>query len=198
MKVVVIGAGYAGTMAANRLARRGRGVQITVVNPRAEFVERIRLHQLIAGSGAATRPLRDVLDDSIMCRVASAAKVGDGTVLLDDGDELEYDRLVYAAGGAVVAPEGTFAVGGFDDAGRAATRLAALPSAARVVVVGGGLTGVETAAEVASRRPDLRVRLVSDAPVAGSLGTSARPRGGGAHRTERRRGARRVERRRPL
>ncbi|MDT5189593.1 MAG: hypothetical protein QOI28_1844, partial [Mycobacterium sp.] len=52
-KVVVIGGGYAGTVAANHLRMRGE-VHITLVNPRPRFVERIRLHQLVAGTGDAT------------------------------------------------------------------------------------------------------------------------------------------------
>ena len=42
-RVVVIGGGYAGTMAANRLVRPD--INVTLVNPRPAFVERIRLHQ---------------------------------------------------------------------------------------------------------------------------------------------------------
>jgi NADH dehydrogenase len=43
--VVVIGGGYAGTLAANRLRQRP-DIEITLVNSRPVFVERIRLHQL--------------------------------------------------------------------------------------------------------------------------------------------------------
>ncbi len=44
-KVVVIGGGYSGTLAANHLRLRGN-LDITLVNPpRPKFVERIRLHQ---------------------------------------------------------------------------------------------------------------------------------------------------------
>ncbi|ALG85472.1 NAD(P)/FAD-dependent oxidoreductase [Gordonia phthalatica] len=176
MKVVVVGAGYAGTVAANRLARRAREAEVTIVNPRVDFVERIRLHQLIAGTDSAARPLADVLDRRVSVRVASVDKIGDGVVRLDDGTELDFDRLVYAAGGAVTAPRGTLAVGGVDDAREAAQRLGALPEGSVVDVIGGGLTGVETAAEVASERADLTVRLISDGPLAPSLGEPARRR----------------------
>ena len=46
--VLVVGAGYAGLLAANRLA--GRGAHVTLVNERDTFVDRIRLHEVIAGT----------------------------------------------------------------------------------------------------------------------------------------------------
>ncbi len=52
-RVIVIGGGYAGVLAANRL-QGTPGVAVTLVNPRPEFVERIRLHQLAAGNHTAT------------------------------------------------------------------------------------------------------------------------------------------------
>lgn len=176
MRVVIVGAGYAGAIAANRLARRVPKADIVMVNPRPDFVERIRLHQLIAGTGPATRPLRAMIDDRVALRIAAATEIGDGALSLSDGGELGFDALVYAAGGSVVAPEGAVAVGDVESARGAATQLAQLRPGALVEVVGGGLTGVETAAEVATARPDVRVRLTADDEIAESLGESARER----------------------
>jgi 2-polyprenyl-6-methoxyphenol hydroxylase-like FAD-dependent oxidoreductase len=50
--VVVIGGGYAGVMAANRLTQRDE-VTVTLINPRTSFVERLHLHQLVGGSHEA-------------------------------------------------------------------------------------------------------------------------------------------------
>ncbi|QEU88529.1 oxidoreductase [Streptomyces viridosporus T7A] len=50
--VVVIGGGYAGVMAANRLRPRD-DVTVTLINPRPDFVHRVRLHQLVGGSDDA-------------------------------------------------------------------------------------------------------------------------------------------------
>ncbi|EFE66160.1 oxidoreductase [Streptomyces viridosporus ATCC 14672] len=50
--VVVIGGGYAGVMAANRLRLRD-DVTVTLINPRPDFVHRVRLHQLVGGSDDA-------------------------------------------------------------------------------------------------------------------------------------------------
>lgn len=175
MKIVVAGAGYAGSVAANRLARKASDAQIVVVNPSAEFVERVRLHELIAGSGAATRPLREVLDERIGLRIAAIEKVGDGVLTLSDGQSLDYDKLVYAVGSSSHAPKGTYAVGGLDAARAAHEKLAALDAGATVTVVGGGLTGLEAASEVAAERPDLAVRIIGD-EFGASLSNSARER----------------------
>ena len=54
MDIVVIGAGYAGALAANRLARKAPEVAVTVVNPRPDFIERVRLHEQLADSALVT------------------------------------------------------------------------------------------------------------------------------------------------
>ena len=73
-RVVVIGGGYAGVIAANHLRLRP-DVQITLVNPRPEFVERIRLHQLVTGSDDATVAYADILGDGIALVVDAATRI---------------------------------------------------------------------------------------------------------------------------
>ncbi|WP_435193528.1 NAD(P)/FAD-dependent oxidoreductase [Streptomyces sp. NRRL F-5630] len=175
MKVLVVGAGYAGTLAANRLVKKVKGAEVTLVNPRAEFVERVRLHQRVAGSAEAARPLRSMLRDGVEIRVGEAEKAGEGTLVLAGGDTLPYDHLFLAVGSTARPLPGTVPVGTWEGAGRARAALAALPGGAHVTVVGGGATGVETATEVAERRPDLRVRLVGER-IADMLSGQARVR----------------------
>ena len=69
--VVVIGGGYAGTLAANHLRMRA-DVDITLVNPRPKFVERIRLHQFVAGNDDATVDYGTLLGEGIALVVDSA------------------------------------------------------------------------------------------------------------------------------
>nr|WP_062336732.1 FAD-dependent oxidoreductase [Herbidospora sakaeratensis] len=159
MHIVVIGAGYAGTYAANRLARKTEA-QITVVNPRGHFVERPRLHQTLSGTGRDVTPLTSMMRAGVTVRVAAVDKIGDGVVRLDDGDSLGFDHAVLAVGSTVRPMPGTVAVGTWEGAQEGRARLAALGPGAWVTVVGGGPTGLETASEVAAARPDLRVRLV--------------------------------------
>ena len=175
MKVVVVGAGYAGTIAANRLAKKVKAAKVTVINPRPDFVERVRLHQQIAGTGAAATPLTSMLHEGIATRLDTVDKIGDSEVALGDGSRLDFDYLFLAVGSTVTPLPGTVPVGTWEGAQRARAALAGLPGGKTVTVIGGGLTGVETAAEVAYSRPDLRVRLVGRT-IAESLSAGAQKR----------------------
>lgn len=175
-QVLVVGAGYAGVTAANRIVAHPSAA-VTVVEPRGEFVERIRLHRLAAGSGTATVPLSRVLDARVGVRTGRVTAIGDGVVTLDDGGVLRFDRLVYAvgSGGGTGAAAG-HRVDTLEDARRLHDAVAALPPGAGVTVVGGGLTGVETVTELAAARPDLALCLLTDAEVVAGFPARSRAR----------------------
>ncbi|ORA13489.1 NAD(P)/FAD-dependent oxidoreductase [Mycobacterium arosiense] len=155
--VVVVGAGYAGTLAANHLRQRP-DIDITVVNPRPVFVERIRLHQLVADTGTATADYATLLGEGIRLIVDSVEVIeaADRRVLLTSGAELTYDYLIYAVGSTGAAAstvpgfaEYTHSVADLESAQRFHYALTDLPLPAPITVVGGGLTGIETASELA-------------------------------------------------
>ncbi|MFF4623285.1 NAD(P)/FAD-dependent oxidoreductase [Nonomuraea jabiensis] len=158
-KVVVIGGGYAGTLAANRLRMRA-DVDITLVNPRPEFVERIRLHQFVARTGDATIDYGTLLGQGIHLVVDSATRIDTAarSVRLASGRALDYDYVIYAVGSTAATPssvpgavEFAWPIAEWESAQRLRARLGELPLDAPVTVVGGGLTGVETAAELAEQ-----------------------------------------------
>src|SRR5699024_2111667 len=72
--VVVIGGGYAGVMAANRLTRRA-DVDVTLINPRPQFVERIRLHQLLSQTHTPTHDLAGLLAERVHLLVDSVTRI---------------------------------------------------------------------------------------------------------------------------
>jgi MarR family transcriptional regulator, organic hydroperoxide resistance regulator len=74
--VVVIGGGYAGVMAANRMTERA-DVTVTLINPRPIFVERIWLHQLVGGSNDAVVNYRDVLAPGVRLVVDRKERVSE-------------------------------------------------------------------------------------------------------------------------
>lgn len=158
-KVVVIGGGYAGTMAANRLRLR-RDLSIAVINPRPTFVERIRLHQLVAGTHQATADYAGLLGDGITLVVGTATRIDPaaGVIELADRPPLEYDYAIYAVGSASAVPasvsgarEHAYPLAELEHARRLRAAMAHLPPGAPVTVVGAGLTGIETATELAEQ-----------------------------------------------
>jgi NADH dehydrogenase len=98
-RIVVIGGGYAGALAANHLCMRD-DVAVTLINPRPKFVERIRLHQHVAGNYDATVGYDTLLGDGVRLVVDTATRINadDRTVALTSGETLDYDYLIYAVG----------------------------------------------------------------------------------------------------
>ena len=177
MKVVVLGAGYAGVTAVMRLVRSKFPGEVVLVNDGPHHQLTTQMHRVAAG---AVEPAAVLLSIDTLLRWTPARLVqGKATAIdperrlvqLEDGRELDYDRLVVALGSRIE----TFGVPGVlehaltvqpvQEALRTRRHLTArLHDAAfwdgeerraslRFVIVGGGLTGVEVAGELADRLP---------------------------------------------
>jgi NADH:ubiquinone reductase (H+-translocating) len=170
-RVLVLGGGYAGVLAANRIAGRlGRHAQVTLISDRDHLVHRIRLHEVIAGRPWRRYPLAGLVRRRVALRHARVARIdrARGLVELASGDAVAWDQLVIALGSRVTleVPGAAQHAGGLADLDAALAlraRIAELPAGAPVVVIGGGLTGIEAASELAEAYPQLAVTLV--APV---------------------------------
>ncbi|MFI2434783.1 NAD(P)/FAD-dependent oxidoreductase [Streptomyces sp. NPDC018693] len=190
-RIVVLGAGYAGAYVAGNLTRRlsPADAEITVVNAVPDFVQRMRLHQLAAGQDIEAPQLADVFAGTgVQLRVARVTAVDPDRRIVavadaDGGGALGYDTLVYALGShgddhAVPgAAEHAFDVAARPSARRLCERLDSLGrrgEGGSVVVVGDGLTGIETATEIAESRPGLSVALVARGELGARLSAGAR------------------------
>ncbi|MFI6517821.1 NAD(P)/FAD-dependent oxidoreductase [Spirillospora sp. NPDC050679] len=187
-RIVVLGAGYAGAYAAGILARRlsPADTEITVVNAEPDFVQRMRLHQLATGQHVEAPKLADVFAGTeVRLRVARVTAVDPErqVVAVADGDgggELGYDTLLYALGshgsdhGVPGAAEHAFDISARPSALRLRERLDSLGEGGKVLVVGDGLTGIETATEIAESRPGLSVTLIARGELGARLSAGAR------------------------
>ncbi|SFR29833.1 NADH dehydrogenase, FAD-containing subunit [Lentzea waywayandensis] len=186
-RIVVLGAGYAGANAAGRLAKRlhPADTEITLVNADPDFVERVRLHQLAAGQDLLPRALTDVFAGTgVHVRLARVTAVDAERKIVDvveaDGPgEIPYDTLVYALGstagncGVPGVAEHAHNIAGKQPALRLRASLAGLAEGGTVLVVGGGLTGIEAVTEIAEARPDLEVSLAARGGLGDWLGERA-------------------------
>jgi len=197
--VVVLGSGFAGLWAALGAARRvdelgATDIATTVLSSQPYHDIRVRNYE--SDLTPCRIPLTDVLDPvgvEHLTADVTAIDPASHTVTSSAGTHI-YDRLVVALGSRVVKPdipglqEFGFDVDTYDGAMRLQTHLAGLSasaatnSASTAVVVGAGLTGIETACELPSRLASLfpdtapRVVLVDRNPHVGSdMGASARP-----------------------
>lgn len=176
-RVVVVGAGYAGLLAAARLGRSS-AVAVTLVDPSPVFVERIRLHQWAAGQRPRARPLSELIAPGVAWvreRVVEVDLAG-RRVALTGGEALGYDQLVLAVGSVA---DRSRVPGAADHclSLQTAADCRAIAAAARrggaATVVGLGLTGIEAACELAEAFPGLRVTLLGRGRLADRFSPAA-------------------------
>jgi NADH dehydrogenase len=187
MRIVIIGAGFAGMYAALSAARLRdiQGVspeqlEIALVAPEPTLVVRPRLYE--SRPETLTAPLLDVLKAVDVTYVQGRAETIDTSsraveIVTSEGarSKLSYDRLVVATGSRLFRPdipglaEHGFSVDQLDDAKALDRHLhgladrPAMNGRDTVVVAGGGFTGIEAATEMPAR-----LRAI--------LGKQARPR----------------------
>src|SRR4051795_3124447 len=200
-RVLVLGSGFAGLWAALGAARRrdeldaAQGaVDITVISSQPYHDIRVRNYE--ADLKPCRIPLQELLDpagiDHISADVAEIDAMA-ATVTTSEGATHRYDRLVLAVGSRVAKPhlpglaEFGYDVDTYDGAMKLQAHIRNLdttdPASATAVVVGAGLTGIETACELPQMLADAlgagatpRVILIDHNALVGSdMGDSARP-----------------------
>lgn len=176
--VVVLGAGYAGLMAALRLGRRRLGLRVALINAEPAFVERVRVQEsMVAPVKPRIASLSDYLArtgiEFICGRVTSLDPERRRVRIATGGSSREFgfSQAIYALGSHVDvdtvtgAADHTFRLDPGEGPRSAAALRQMLEEAAgrptRVLAVGGGALSIEAAGEVKAAWPQMEVSLVS-------------------------------------
>ncbi|TGM96934.1 NAD(P)/FAD-dependent oxidoreductase [Leptospira yasudae] len=169
--VLIAGGGYAGIIAANRLVRKKLPIEIVLVTAQETFQERIRNHQLLAGTLKNTYTVRSLLHKNVKLVIEKIVKIEPQSkrVLLESGSALKYDHLVYSLGvqGSSASKINTnvyFRISEAEECAKLHELLKSNPNV-KITVLGAGLSGIETAAELAENFPNLQLTLVDASPL---------------------------------
>ncbi len=163
-RIVIIGGNFAGLVAASRLSCDH---DVTVVDARADFEWTPNIHEILSGvkdRAGVTLPRAECVNrygHSFVHDLVTRIERDSSTVFTEGGLVLPYDACLIAAG----SERTTFGIDGadkhalelrlVDDAVRIASRLDKLARRQRrasVVIVGGGVSGVEALGEILRRR----------------------------------------------
>ncbi len=166
--IVVLGGGYAGLTAAARIAEAHSAALVTLVDRKSSFVERIRLHEIAAGSEPRDLGYSTFMQSrggSFVQGNVSAIDLSQQHLAIDGQSSLDWSTLIYALGSYTDVNS----IDGVDE--HAVTlddvsacrqlyqQLEVAPPKTKILIVGGGLTAIEAACEFAERLPELDITI---------------------------------------
>ncbi|MDN4593989.1 NAD(P)/FAD-dependent oxidoreductase [Polycladomyces subterraneus] len=189
-KLVIVGGGFAGVWSALGAAwklheKKADHIEIVLISPHPDLHIRPRLYEQDLSDVRV--PLDSVLQPVGIRNIQGMVRLVhpmEKQIVLDGERTLSYDRLVLAAGSRLHRPdipgldEWTFDVDTYEGAVKLDRHLRSLPhhpvpGREVVVVVGGGFTGVEIAAEMVDRLQNIglndgNIVIIEKGPVLGA------------------------------
>ncbi len=175
-KVVVLGAGYAGAGAIQQLEEELDDADITWVSDKDYHLVLHESHRVIRDPRTqekVTIPIHEIKSPStrFVHDTVTDIETDDRTVELEDGADLDYDYLVVALGsktayyGIPGMAENALTLKSLDDAleiheqVKEAAKTASRNDPAKVVIGGAGLSGIQSAGEIAEYRDKHRAPI---------------------------------------
>ncbi|KAK7342053.1 hypothetical protein VNO80_24995 [Phaseolus coccineus] len=153
-KVVIVGGGVAGAILAKNIQNQAN---VTLIDPKEYFeIPWASLRGLVEPSFAERIVInhREYFKKGDLV-VSSAANITETEVFTADGQQIAYDYLVIATGHAESIPKTRT-----ERLDQYKGENAKIKSASSILIVGGGPTGVELAAEIAVDFPEKKVTIV--------------------------------------
>ncbi|KAK2921489.1 apoptosis-inducing factor 2 isoform X2 [Channa argus] len=160
--VVVVGGGFGGIAAAQHL--KSQGLSFTLIDMRDAFHHNVAALRASVQPGFAQRtfiPYAETFADSFVQGRVERVDIERQTVVLQGGREIQYTHLILCTGTDGPFPGKYNAVASYQTAVEAYEDfIKKVQAADSVLVVGGGSTGVEMAAEIKTEYPDKKVVLI--------------------------------------
>ncbi|XP_010868511.1 apoptosis-inducing factor 2 [Esox lucius] len=160
--VVVVGGGFGGTAAAQQL--KSSGIPFTLIDLRDAFHHNVAALRASVKSGFAQQtfiPYFETFGESFLQGKVVRVDPVSQTVLLDGGKEVHYSHLILCTGTDGPFPGKYNIVSSYQTAIQQYEDIVKeVQAAGSVLVVGGGSTGVEMAAEIKTEYPDKKVILI--------------------------------------
>ncbi|XP_070697259.1 ferroptosis suppressor protein 1 [Pempheris klunzingeri] len=160
--VVVVGGGFGGIAAAQQL--KSQGLSFTLIDMRDAFHHNVAALRASVQPGFARRtfiPYADTFGDSFVQGRVEQVDTNRQTVILEGGREILYSHLILCTGTDGAFPGKYNTVASYQTAIQAYDDFATqVQTADSVLVVGGGSTGVEMAAEIKTEYPEKKVVLI--------------------------------------
>jgi len=168
--LVILGGGYGGLRVIQRLLadKEIKDFKITLVEREAYHSLKTEFYALAAGT-VADRHLRISFPEDNrlehVCDTVTNIRLEDKSVELKSGGTLTYDDLLIGLGcedkyhGVPGAQEKTLSIQSMRRARKTNQIIQNVPHGGKIAIIGGGLSGVETASELRESREDLDIRL---------------------------------------
>lgn len=157
--IVVVGGGYAGSIALGRLRMQLPNAHLTLVDPGTHAEARIELHRVAAGRAVSHVDYASLCADWDVEHLRQRlVRVTDGLVLEDR--ELHPDAVLLALGSRTRPPLAPAHL--VDDEASATALRDDLRPGMRVTVIGAGTTALEVVTALAVSHPDLHLTLWGD------------------------------------
>lgn len=163
-KVFILGAGYAGILAANRLEKQLKEAEIVLVSESSEFKERIRFHELASTGSEKKIKMKDLLRTNVNFLQGKITKIKpkeNGIEIDGNPNSIDYDYLIITLGSSQIHQIQN--ITNSIQSNEATTNFIKKykqKEIQKLGIIGGGLTGIEMASEWKYFHPNTTVFLI--------------------------------------
>ncbi|PJZ44842.1 NAD(P)/FAD-dependent oxidoreductase [Leptospira brenneri] len=172
-KILILGGGYAGIIAANRLDKQIKDSEITLISESSSFQERIRFHEMASSGQTKERNIREFLRTNVSFLQTKVTEIFPKEKLVKVGttdQKISYDYLIITLGSSQIRSLNPNE-NSIQSRGAVFEFLKKKDNSKiqNLGIIGTGLTGIEMATEWKHFHPNSKVTIIDRNPFASSF-----------------------------